>query len=173
MQAITITGLSIQFDRLTEKELKHEAMDAVCAINAAIQGLNSNPQIIGCLDIDGSQVTVELDQDEEGEEECLVCPYCSSTKVELLDGGQGECYDCGQIFDPPPPKAVELPVANDRHLMAHALSICRHCGEPIRRRLPEGNWVHDDVDEDPDILDYGWVSCNGGDNAAEPKENID
>lgn len=37
-------------------------------------------------------------------------------------------------------------------------SICKHCGQPIRIN-GEGSWVHEDEDDDPQTLDYGWVAC--------------
>jgi len=49
-----------------------------------------------------------------------------------------------------------------------ARSTCRHCGLPIRI-ANDGCWVHDDIDEDPNSPDYGWVKCRGAYTEAEPK----
>jgi beta-galactosidase/beta-glucuronidase len=50
-------------------------------------------------------------------------------------------------------------------------STCKHCGQPIR--TVDGEWVHDDPDENPKQFDYGWVKClpddDGSFECAEPK----
>jgi len=45
-------------------------------------------------------------------------------------------------------------------------AICKHCNQPIS--LKDGEWVHDDVDEDPTAEDYGWAKCSGEITVAEP-----
>lgn len=37
-------------------------------------------------------------------------------------------------------------------------SVCKHCRLPIRI-APDGVWVHDCLDEDPNDASYGWVRC--------------
>ena len=51
------------------------------------------------------------------------------------------------------------------HFSEH--SICKHCNEPICLSN-DGVWVHHDEDEDPEVGDYGWVKCKGGEAVAEP-----
>ena len=66
MRTITINGLSIQADVLGSGD-RGEAMEAIDAINVAIAGLSSNPQVLGANNIDDSQISVVGDSDDQVE----------------------------------------------------------------------------------------------------------
>ena len=90
MKTITITGLSISADVLGEGD-KQEAMQLVDAINQAIGGLNSNPQIFGGNDIDDSQITVESETGEY-----IDIGDCIAQGTHLTDCDEdGYCLFCG------------------------------------------------------------------------------